>query len=70
MGISGKVTGKLTFDRSHMPGHTHDAVAEHRRRLKHRGLARIELRAPREDAPLLHEIAGRKRSPWRDGSIE
>lgn len=41
------------------------AVAEHRRRLKHRGLARIELRAPREDAGLLREIAGALADPAR-----
>jgi hypothetical protein len=33
------------------------SVAEHRKRLKQRGLARVELRVPKEDAPLLREIA-------------
>ena len=33
------------------------AVAEHRKRLKSRGLVRIELRAPAQDAALLREIA-------------
>ena len=34
------------------------AVADHRKRLKQRGLVRIEVRAPKEDVPLLREIAG------------
>jgi hypothetical protein len=48
-----------------MAAHSNDAVAEHRRRLKHRGLARIELRAPKEDAPLLREIAAALCDPAR-----
>ncbi len=34
------------------------AVAEHRKRLKQRGLVRIELQARQEDGPLLRHIAG------------
>jgi hypothetical protein len=41
------------------------AVAEHRKRLKERGLVRIELRAPKEDAPLLREVAGTLADPLR-----
>jgi hypothetical protein len=41
------------------------AVAEHRKRLKQRGLVRIELRAPKEDAALLREIAGALADPAR-----
>ena len=41
------------------------AVAEHRKRLKQRGLVRIELRAPKEDAPLLRDIAGALADPAR-----
>lgn len=41
------------------------AVAEHRRRLKARGLARIELRAPCEDAGLLRDIASALADPAR-----
>jgi hypothetical protein len=41
------------------------AVAEHRQRLKRRGLARIELRAPKEDAALLRDIAGALADPAR-----
>lgn len=41
------------------------AVAEHRKRLKRRGLARIELRAPKEDAPLLRDIASALADPER-----
>ena len=33
------------------------AVAEHRKRLKSRGLVRIELRAPEQDTALLREVA-------------
>ena len=39
------------------------AVSEHRKRLKQRGLVRIELRAPKEDAPLLRDIAGALADP-------
>jgi hypothetical protein len=41
------------------------AVAEHRKRLKNRGLARIELRAPAQDAALLREIAAALADPER-----
>jgi hypothetical protein len=41
------------------------AVADHRKRLKRRGLARIEVRAPEQDAPLLREIAGALADPAR-----
>jgi hypothetical protein len=41
------------------------AVAEHRKRLKLRGLARIELRAPKEDADLLRLLAGALADPAR-----
>lgn len=41
------------------------AVAEHRKRLKQRGLARVELRAPKEDAPLLREVADALADPAR-----
>jgi hypothetical protein len=41
------------------------AVAEHRKRLKQRGLVRIELRAPKEDAPLLREVAEALADPAR-----
>jgi hypothetical protein len=41
------------------------AVAEHRKRLKQRGLARIELRAPKEDAALLRALAGALADPTR-----
>ena len=41
------------------------AVAEHRKRLKSRGVVRIELRAPEQDAALLREIAGALADPQR-----
>ena len=41
------------------------AVAEHRKRLKQRGLTRIELRAPKEDAALLRAVAGALADPAR-----
>ena len=41
------------------------AVAEHRKRLKQRGLVRIEVRASKEDAPLLREVAGALADPAR-----
>ena len=41
------------------------AVAEHRKRLKRRGLVRIEVRAPKEDAVLLRDIAGALADPAR-----
>src|SRR5260370_32110960 len=41
------------------------AVAEHRKRLKQRGLVRIELRAPKKDAPLLRAIGGALADPAR-----
>lgn len=41
------------------------AVAEHRKRLKSRGLVRIELRAPAQDAALLREIAAALAAPER-----
>ncbi len=41
------------------------AVAEHRKRLKSRGLVRLELRAPEQDAALLREIAGALAAPER-----
>lgn len=41
------------------------AVTAHRRRRKERGLARIELHAPREDAPLLRQIAEALADPVR-----
>lgn len=40
-------------------------VAEHRKRLKQRGLVRIELRAPKEDAPLLRDLAAALADPVR-----
>lgn len=40
-------------------------VAEHRKRLKQRGLVRIELRAPKEDAGLLRDIAKALADPAR-----
>jgi hypothetical protein len=43
------------------------AVAEHRKRLKSRGLVRIELRAPEQDAALLREIAAALADPERAG---
>lgn len=48
-----------------MPDTGRDAVAAHRKRLKLRGLARIEVRAPRDDAPLLREIANALADPAR-----
>lgn len=39
------------------------AVAEHRKRLKDRGLIRIELRAPEQDAALLREVAAALADP-------
>lgn len=39
------------------------AVAEHRKRLRQRGLARIEVRVPQEDAPLLRDIAAALADP-------
>ena len=42
-----------------------NAVAEHRKRLKQRGLARIELRAPKEDAALLRQVANALADPTR-----
>jgi hypothetical protein len=44
-------------------------VAEHRKRLKQRGLVRIELRAPKEDAGLLRDIAGALADPARSVGI-
>lgn len=41
------------------------AIAEHRKRLKSRGLVRIELRAPEQDAALLREVAGALSDPER-----
>jgi len=41
------------------------AVAEHRNRLKSRGVVRIELRAPEQDAALLRQIAGALADPER-----
>lgn len=41
------------------------AVAEHRKRLKSRGLVRIELRAPEQDAALLREVAAALADPQR-----
>ena len=41
------------------------AVAAHRKRLKQRGLVRIEVRAPRQDAALLRNIAGALADPAR-----
>jgi hypothetical protein len=41
------------------------AVAEHRKRLKRRGLVRIEVRAPKEDAAILRDIAGALADPSR-----
>ena len=40
-------------------------VAEHRKRLKQRGLVRVELRAPKEDAGLLRDIANALSDPTR-----
>jgi hypothetical protein len=40
-------------------------VAEHRKRLKQRGLVRIEVQAPKEDAGLLRDIAGALADPAR-----
>ena len=39
------------------------AVAEHRKRLKDRGLVRVEVRAPKQDASLLRDIAGALADP-------
>jgi hypothetical protein len=39
------------------------AVAEHRKRLKDRGLVRVELRASEQDAALLREIAAALADP-------
>ena len=41
------------------------AVAEHRKRMKRRGLVRIELQAAKEDAPLLRDIAAALADPTR-----
>ena len=35
----------------------HKALATHRRRLKRRGIARVEVRVPKEDAALLRQLA-------------
>ncbi len=48
-----------------MKSTANNAVAEHRKRLKQRGLVRIELRAPKEDARLLRDIAGALSDPAR-----
>ncbi len=48
-----------------MKSTANNAVAEHRKRLKQRGLVRIELRAPKDDGPLLREIAGALADPAR-----
>jgi hypothetical protein len=48
-----------------MRSRANKAVAEHRKRLKQRGLVRIELRAPKEDAALLRDIAGALADPAR-----
>jgi len=42
-----------------------NAVAEHRRRLRIRGLKRVELQAPELDAPLLRAIAAALADPTR-----
>src|SRR5260370_40218577 len=74
MGLS---AGKLAFQASvpvilpEISGYTSmrspagKSVAEHRKRRKQRGLVRIELRAPKEDAPLLRGIAGALADPAR-----
>jgi hypothetical protein len=41
------------------------AVAEHRKRLKSRGVVRVEVRAPEQDAALLREIADALIDPAR-----
>ena len=48
-----------------MIGTSRKAVAEHRERLKQRGLIRIEVRAPKEDAALLRHVAGALSDPAR-----
>jgi hypothetical protein len=42
---------------------TREAVAAHRRRLKDRGLVRVEVRVPKQDATLLRDIAGALADP-------
>ena len=48
-----------------MQGSAKTHVAAHRKRLKERGLARVELRAPREDVQLLREVAAALADPAR-----
>jgi hypothetical protein len=48
-----------------MTAASNKAVAAHRNRLKTRGLVRIELQAPKEDAPLLRKLAGALSDPVR-----
>jgi hypothetical protein len=48
-----------------MKSSTQKAVAGHRRRLKERGLVRIEVQASKEDAPLLRRIAQALADPAR-----
>jgi hypothetical protein len=45
-----------------LPG---SAVAEHRRRLRSRGLQRVEVRVRREDAPLVRAVAAALADPER-----
>ena len=61
------ITGKLTGNPENpfMSSIVNKHVAEHRKRLKQRGLVRIELRAPKEDAGLLRDIASALADPAR-----
>ncbi|RJF89439.1 hypothetical protein D3874_22730 [Oleomonas cavernae] len=50
-----------------MPGIEKNALAAHRRRLKLKGIARVELRVPAGDAPLLRGVADALCDPARGG---
>jgi hypothetical protein len=46
-----------------MTGKTGAAVAAHRRRLKRQGIARLELRVAKSDAPLMRRVAAALADP-------
>jgi hypothetical protein len=49
-----------------MPSSQQKALAAHRRRLKQRGVVRIELRVKKADAPLLRGVAEALSDPTRE----
>jgi len=61
--VSGNISGN--HGESTLPGTETNALAAHRRRLKQKGIARVELRVPSGDALLLRGVAGALRDPAR-----